>query len=267
MCAASLLVLVAIANGARVKVSDKTQSTGCIRALVPNYCPAQITNYLLENIGGKPESELMCIGQFCAEGKDQCCKVQEAVKAQLQLKSALSLIPDTLAKLQKVFGGEAILNEKPIRGENTEKPIWEIEAENRANNMPPRQSENTTVESGSDELCSCPMAGRGVNLAGFGDYKKSQLFSEDGKCTSSHACNRCYHAHKTGVFGCCLKNINGASIDCAPEMRKPKFGTEKCYCENVMGSTLKSTLYDQGHRHCHPNTPCSVCKRGCSDPR
>lgn len=271
--AASLLVLLmGSASAARVRTS--LQPSGCKNVLKNNYCPVQITDHLLELIGGKPPAELACIGEFCAKElaaggtleDGQCCKIQEAIKLQLQGRLAAGLKADVLENLRNAVGVTAEVK-APV--EPKAKPIWEIEAEKRRAEEREAEaahhSQDDAADSASDEMCLCPMAGRGVNLAGAAEYKKSQLFTQEGACTSTHACNRCYHAPTSGVFGCCLKNANGAPVDCAPELQKPTFNGEYCLCEGTMGRTLKSTLYEQGAKHCHPQTPCSVCKARCSN--
>lgn len=263
MRAASIaLMLTASTYAGRIDVgqSDLKATGNCKKVMKNFYCPLQVTEYLLASIGGRSDDELNCIVEFCAAEKPdgQCCLVKKGAEEQLQdPKLTGGMKQETLTKLRKAFG---VADSAGVVVEPS-KPIWEVEAEQKAKVTVPDKVD----DSGADEQCHCPMGGRGVNLAGFAQYSKKQLFSEQGKCTSSTACNQCYHGHKDGVYGCCLMNEDGAPTDCAPELKKPKFNGEGCFCEGVMGKMLKSTLYERGAKHCLPNTDCKVCKSTCSN--
>lgn len=272
---AMLVLSVNISNtqAARVKSQQLLTRVVCKPVLKANYCPVQITDHLLVTIGGRSQDELDCIYILCAqaveagksEEEDQCCKVKNAVIEQIQGTLASGLNPEAKKKLRQAVKLPA---EETIEASDKPAVIDILKEQRKAEQDAVEQYTSTTVsvvDSGSDEECACPMASRGVNLAGFGDYKKSQLFSADGKCTGSHACNQCYHGTSTGTFGCCLRNDGGAPVDCAPEMKKPAWNGEHCFCDGIMGKTLKSTLYEKGAKWCFPKTPCKFCKDTCSD--
>jgi hypothetical protein len=255
-----LFVLIVRAQLARLQTDA---ASGCKKVMKVNYCPLQITEYLLSTLGGRSEKELACINEFCdqemadpAVVAKTCCSVKAGIKEQLQdRKLTGGLSESALTKLRKVVG--AVGSEpRPADSEQVSKPIWEIEAENLA--AAQQTSENANAST-TDERCVCPI---GRSNGRLGEYARSQLFSQNGYCTSSTACNECYHGDTNGVFGCCLKNSNGAATNCAPPFKKPNFNGESCFCG---GKVLKSWLYEQGAKHCRPDTDCGVCKSGCSN--
>jgi hypothetical protein len=235
---------------------------GCKKVMKNNYCPVQITEYLLSTLGGRSEKELACISEFCdQEMADQaavtktCCLVKDGIKEQLQNRKLTSgLSESALVKLRQAVGAVGF-EPRPADSEREGKPIWEIEAENQAAAQRPAESANAST---SDERCFCPIGRSNGRLS---EYARSQLFSQKGYCTASTACNECYHGDSNGVFGCCLKNSNGAITNCAPPFKKPNYNGEYCFCG---GKVLKSFLYEQGAKHCRPDTECGVCKPGCS---
>lgn len=253
-----LLVLTTDADAARKR--EKTE-TRCLKVVKVNYCPTQISEYLLQTVAGKDESSFVCMNKFCdEEGEDsQCCKVKNAMKKDLQNHKLIAgFSPETLTKLREAVG----LPSSPKLGPSEEptKPIWESEAEKRA-----AQQARTHAALNATESDGCLCNGGFRNRGSFLHFKKGQLFSMQGDCSPSSACNECYRAGSDGgVYGCCLQTENGAATDCAPEFKKPKFGGEKCYCGRG-GSTLKSTLFEEGQKHCFPDTDCKVCKTGCSN--
>merc|ERR1719221_1189542 len=125
-----------MAHGARVKPHNMQQDSsfgGCKKVLKNNYCPVQITDHLMETIGGKSEAELGCISEFCEQEGDedaQCCKVKNALVTQLQdARLTAGFSEETLTKLRNAVGVEADANAGPKTA--PEKPIWEREAEKR----------------------------------------------------------------------------------------------------------------------------------------
>merc|ERR1719277_2356853 len=252
-----LLVLTAGADAARKK--EKTE-VRCLKVVKVNYCPTQISEYLLQTVAGKDESSFVCMNKFCdEEGEDsQCCKVKNAMKKDLQNHKLIAgFSPATLAKLREAVG----LPSSPALGPSQEpsKPIWEIEAEKKAELAKSQADFNATA---SDQ-CLCNGGFR--NRGSFLHFKKDQLFSMKGDCDPSSSCNECYRSGSDGgVYGCCLQTANGAATDCAPEFKKPKFGGESCFCGRG-GATLKSKLFEEGQKHCFPDTDCKVCKSGCSN--
>merc|ERR1712151_520371 len=198
--------------------------------------------------------------QFCDEdGEDsQCCKVKRAIKKDVQnpkLIAGFSL--ETLTKLRSAVGLPPSLELGPA--EEPSKPIWEIEADKKA------AGERAPVRNASTLDGKCMCKGGFRNRGSYLTFEKAQLFSGKGGCATSTACNECYHGGSDGgVYGCCLQSTNGAATDCAPEFKKPKFSGESCYCGRG-GSTLKSTLFAEGAKHCFPTTDCKVCKTGCSN--
>jgi len=248
----ALLVLTTVAHAARIQRKERLR---CLKVLKVNYCPAQITEYLLGTVGGKDEDSFACMNQFCdAEGADsQCCKVKDAIKKDLQNPRLTSGIkPDILQKLRNAVGLPSSPEVGPI--EEPSKPIWEIEAEKKAD-----VESSTKNSSISDGNCMCQGGLR--NRGSYLKFEKRNLFSMSGECTSSTACNECYRGDGTGVYGCCLQNANGA-YDCAPEFKSPKFNGESCLCGGL--TVFKSALFEQGAKHCFPTTDCKVCKSSCS---
>jgi len=252
-----LLGFLTSAHAARINMKEAVR---CLKVVKVNYCPTQITEYLLQTVAGKDESSFVCMNKFCDEEGEgsQCCKVKHAIEKDVQNPKLIAgFSPETLTKLRNAVGLPSSLDLGPA--EEPSKPIWEIEADKKATEAQAASGNAST----SDEKCMCK--GGYHNRGSYLTFEKIQLFSMKGECTSSTACNACYHGGSDGgVYGCCLQTASGAATDCAPEFKKPKFGGELCYCGRG-GSTLKSTLFAEGAKHCFPTTDCSICKAGCSN--
>merc|ERR1719277_481315 len=125
-----LLVLTAGADAARKREKTKVR---CLKVVKVNYCPTQITDYLLQTVAGKDESSFVCMNKFCnEEGEDShCCKVRDAIKKDVQDPKLIGgFSPETLAKLRNAVGLAADAGLAPV--EEPSKLIWEIEAEKKA---------------------------------------------------------------------------------------------------------------------------------------
>lgn len=253
----------------------------CKSILKYNLCPVQITPSLLEALNGNDQDTLSCISEFCekeelAGSPDKCCAVKQGIiehvgTPQNPGKYVSGWKPEDLTKFRNAVGlgsdNPAVMPVKS-RGDGGEAVMQQLlDRDQAGHSAPPPKSD---VKSSSDEssavgeeLCMCRMAGRAVSLAGEAEYKKKELFALNGPCIG--ACNTCYHQHRdsstsVGVYPCCV-----TSSDCAPEFKRPKFNAEWCLCDGAAGRVLKSTLYDQGNRHCLPDTHCSKCKSTCSN--
>jgi len=259
MSSTAVCVIVGLVLGldaARIQQHQQSVGQGCPGVWKRRLCiEFEDTTYLLDNIGGYTQAELVCIPQYCEkEPEGQCCKLEKAVKETLQAKSSKELEKyEVLVKAMKV---EIDLS-SPVVSEPKPKPQWQIELEQRqAQGLVNEQRVVEAVEdSGSDEMCTCRMAGRATALAAEAMYKKSQLFTPTGKCTAATKCNECYHGTKSGIFECCIGS------DCAPVIKKPKFNAEICICNGQR--MLKSALYEEGQYQCQPDTACAICKDGC----
>merc|ERR1719277_1893222 len=202
-----LLVLTAGADAARKK--EKTE-VRCLKVVKVNYCPTQISEYLLQTVAGKDANSFVCMNKFCdEEGEDsQCCKVKDAIKKDVQNPKLIAgFSAETLQKLRKAAGLDDSLELAPVDEPN--KPIWEVEADKKAAEAEALAA-NATL---SDDKCMCQGGFR--NRGSYLTFEKGQLFSMKGDCTSSEACNECYRSGSDGgVYGCCLQTSNGAATNC-----------------------------------------------------
>jgi len=266
-----VMAFVAFADAAREQIlTDELEvesaSSSLCRPLMSRSVCLPVTNNIVENLMGHDASNLNCLKTYCEDqGKQNCCETLEGLKTALAGHTASSLFisEEKFEKLLAAVGSVAAVAES--------KPSLDIYSEPKKQNMTKQDEEEASVSiqdglnasgDGLPGKCLCPIGTRSVNLAGLGEYEKSNWQLQGvggGKCTGS--CDTCMRVHNGDRLPCCVMLGPMKPGRCGKEIKGADFKGQKCLCGGL--HKFKEEL-SKKNPNCLPDTPCSKCGYNCA---